>query len=367
MSLKLTVNKVRPQIREEATEWLVAFCEQEVDASGRESFDRWLRASPEHVRAYLQICAVWESTGLLADNTTTNIAPIVQRAPADDNVIALSAKEMPARISSGGSTSSQRPTVSPGRRRAIAACFLLACFIAGGMVWWQLTRAPMYETGAAEQRTVGLPDGSTVQLNARSRIELHFTTHERVVDLIEGQAMFSVARNPSRAFIVHSDIADVRAVGTRFDVYRKSSGTVVTVIEGKVATAVDHLPENSVRGQGSAARKPASSVVVSAGEQAVATSRAPIHPYRTNVFAATAWTEGKLMFDSAPLREVVAEFNRIGARRLIIEDAALLDLHVSGVFPATDPTSFVLFLRERFGVTVVETEEQVRITGAVRR
>jgi transmembrane sensor len=224
-------------------------------------------------------------------------------------------------------------------------------------VWWQLMRPPMYETGAAEQRTVRLPDGSTVQLNARSRIELHFTTHVRLVDLVEGQAMFSAARNAARPFIVRSGLADVRAIGTRFDVYRKSTGTVITVMEGKVAIGEGSLP---------AAKEPASAVLVSAGEQAVATSRTPMHAYRTNVFAATAWTEGKLMFDSVPLGEVVAEFNRVGSRRLTIEDGALLDLHVSGVFPAADSTQLVNFLRERFGVTVTEMDDDVRISGATR-
>jgi len=354
MVRKQTAEKVNAQVREQATEWLVAFCEREVDAAGRQSFDRWLRASPEHVRAYLQISALWESTGLLVESTKVDMEALVQRALSEHNVLSLSTKEMPSRTWSG--TSSPRPIVGPVWR-AIAACLLFACAIAGGITWWQLARSPMYGTGAAEQRTVRLPDGSTVQLNARSRIELHFTTHERAVDLIEGQAMFLAAKSPGRPFVVRSDVADIRAVGTRFDVYRKNSGTVVTVMEGKVAIGADNLP---------AAKGSVFPVLVSAGEQAVATSKPTVHAYRTNVIAATAWTEGKLMFDSAPLRDVVAEFNRVGSRRLTVEDASLLDLHVSGVFPATDSTHLVDFLRERFGVSVTETDGEVRISGALR-
>jgi len=139
------------------------------------------------------------------------------------------------------------------------------------------------------------------------------------------------------------------------------------VVEGQVAIEVDGLPNSSVRKQARAPTGPASSVLVSAGEQTVATLRAPIHAYRANVYAATAWTEGKLMFDSAPLREVVAEFNRVGLRRLSIEDDSLLDLHVSGVFPAADSAQLVRFLHERFGVAVTETDEEVRISGAVHK
>jgi transmembrane sensor len=349
-----TLYKVNPQVREQATEWLVAFCEREVDAPGRESFDRWLRASPEHVRAYLQIAALWESTGLLVESTKVDVEALIERALSEHNVLAHPAREMVSGISSG--LSSQRSN-APSAWRAVAASLLLVCAVAGGVVWWQLTRTPMYQTGAAEQRTVRLPDGSTVQLNARSRIELRFTTQERAVDLVEGEAMFSVAKNPSRAFVVRSGVIPVMAVGTRFDVYRKSSGTMVTVMEGKVAIGAHSLSESGGGG---------SPVLLSAGEQAVASSQPPIRAYRANVFAATAWTEGKLMFDSAPLRDVVAEFNRIGSRQLTIEDGSLLDLHVSGVFPATDSAQLVSFLRERFGVTVTETDNEVRIRGGVR-
>jgi transmembrane sensor len=355
MKRKPTVDRVNARAREKATEWLVAFCEREVDASGRESFDRWLRASPEHVRAYLQICALWESAGLLTESTKIDIEALAQEARSEHNVLSLSAREIPSRISSG--TNIRRSAILASWR-AIAASFLLLCAISGGMMWWQLKRTPIYETGAAEQRTVRLPDGSTVQLNARSRIELHFTTHERAVDLVEGQAMFSAARNPGRPFVVHSGVADVRAVGTRFDVYRKTNDTVVTVIEGKVAIGAESP---------AASKTSASPVLLSAGEQAVATSKRSISAYRTNVFAATAWTEGKLMFDSAPLREVVAEFNRVGSRRLSIQDASLLDLHVSGVFTAADSSQLVDFLRERFGVIVTETDKEVRISGAARK
>lgn len=355
MNRKQTADKVNPQVRERATEWLVAFCEKEVDASGRESFDRWLRASPEHVRAYLQISALWESTGLLVESAQIDVDTLVQRALRERNVLSLAGRERPPRASPG--TLSLRPSILPSWR-VMAACFLVACAIAVGIVWWQLMRTPVYETAAAEQRTVRLPDGSIVQLNARSRIELHYTKHERAVRLVEGEVMFSAARNPSRPFIVHSDIAHIRAVGTRFDVYRKSSGTVVTVMEGKVAIGVDSVP---------AGKEPTSPMLLSEGEQAVATSQTPLQAHRTNVLAAAAWTGGKLVFDAAPLRDVVAEFNRVGSRRLTIEDASLLDLHVSGVFPASDPMQLVDFLRERFGVGVSETDEEVRISGPRRK
>src|SRR5690606_26847429 len=86
-----------------------------------------------------------------------------------------------------------------------------------------------------EQRTVTLADGSVIELNARSRIKVRYADRERAIDLLQGQALFRVAKDPTKPFIVASGGTYVRAVGTQFDVYKKSVGTVVTVVEGRVA------------------------------------------------------------------------------------------------------------------------------------
>src|SRR5260221_5540279 len=103
-----------------------------------------------------------------------------------------------------------------------------------GMAVWQTECYPSYSTDVGERRSLTLDDGSTVDLNARSKVRIEFSKAERRVDLIEGQALFQVAKNMDRPFIVKSGEATVRAVGTQFDVDRKATGTTVTVLEGRV-------------------------------------------------------------------------------------------------------------------------------------
>ncbi len=102
-------------------------------------------------------------------------------------------------------------------------------------MWWQANRYPLYSTDIGERRSITLADGSTVDLNARSKLRIEFSSAERRVELLDGQALFQVAKDKQRPFIVHSGDATVRAVGTQFDVYRKDSGTTITVLEGRVA------------------------------------------------------------------------------------------------------------------------------------
>src|SRR4029077_9414852 len=115
------------------------------------------------------------------------------------------------------------------RRPFFAAAHAFAVVI-GGAVWWQAHRYPLYSTDIGERRSITLADGSTVDLNARSQLRVEFSKSERRVELLDGQALFQVAKDKQRPFIVHSGDATVRAVGTQFDVYRKDSGTTITVL-----------------------------------------------------------------------------------------------------------------------------------------
>lgn len=346
---------LHPVLREEASEWLVAFCEGQVDAAGRQAFDRWLRASPEHVRAYLRISALWESAVLLTKGHRVDADELVLRASAEHNVVAL------AQTEPGSDIGRSRVHVRTLRHVAVAACLVLFCALGvGALFWWW--PPPRYVTGPAEQRIVQLSDGSTIQLNAQSRVEIHFSAAERGIDLIEGQALFSVANHPARPFVVRSNGTQIRAVGTQFDVYRKRTGTTVTVVEGRVAIVGPSptlVSRPSTTGASSQASPP---VLVAAGEQAIVTSQEPARPSRANVAAATAWTRGELIFESAPLREVVEELNRASSRQLVIEDATLLNYHISGVFPYADPAGLEGFLKQRFGVVVEETDHEIHVS-----
>jgi transmembrane sensor len=308
------------RIRTEASEWFVAFRENEVDGAGRDAFAHWLQVSAEHVRAYLRISAVWQGADLLRH--------------------AVPAAIPSARARQWGS-----------RDWRVAACVVLGLVVAAA-TWWRVSQPQSYATAAAERRSILLPDGSSVELNAKSTIKIVFSAAERGVVLTEGQALFSVAKNTQRPFVVRLDDLRIRAVGTQFDVYRQTAEATVTVVEGQVEVINDPT---------AAGNSP--TLVVSAGEQAKLGPKSPRIAYKTNVAAATSWTQGTLTFDSTPLEQVIEEYNRTGSRRLVIQDQKLLEYHISGVFPAADPWSVIKLLQQRFAIVVEETPEAIRITA----
>lgn len=348
---------VNGQIFDEAAEWFVTLRENPADASVQDRFVAWLRISPEHVRAYLGILALWSDLPAVDSERKHDADTLFTMAKADINVVALD----PSVDQPVGHAILQRESAAgePGRNRrrtwprvmAAAACGLLVVIAA--LITLPLLRAPDYATGIGELRTLTLPDGSKVELNAQSRIRLRFTEHERAIELLAGQAMFQVVKDPQRVFMVRSGRTQVRAVGTRFDVYRKQSGTVVTVVEGRVAVAQEEVTSDPTL---------PSEILLAAGEQVtVAPLTVPL-PKPANVAAATAWTRGQLMFTSTPLSGVVEEFNRHNRKRLVIDDG-VEDFPITAVFATTDYDALVEFLKTQPDLAVRVDGDSIRVSS----
>jgi transmembrane sensor len=341
---------IRPDVLDEAAGWLVEFRAGNPDAAQCRAFDDWLRTSPEHVRAYLTLLPTWESAGQIDLHRIPSTALLIEWARG----VAENIVPHPRQARSTPSATLARREPHKGRRRiyAAAATGVLACGLAA--YWaYQHAQHPTYTTAVGEQRSLRLPDGSTVELNALSRAKVHFDESERRVDLLEGQALFRVARESGRPFIVRSGKTDIRALGTQFDVYRKATGTVVTVVEGKVAVQRESGDEPQTRN--------GSPLVLTAGEQLVVAPKVLARPTPANVKAATAWTQRRLIFSAAPLTEVASEFNRYNARHLVIESRELEHFRINGVFSSADPSALIGFLREQPGMAVTETEREIRI------
>jgi transmembrane sensor len=377
------------QIYEEACEWFIECRAGDLGAASRSELDRWLRKSPEHLSAYLEIAAIWsEGPSLDPSNKWDLDALISQAAEGPGNVVTLplaprssASPEItsigPGQVGVRALNTLQRRSASPRRWRVlpIAASVATLTLMAGAAVWFALSRVPVYLTTTGEQRSLALSDGSAIELNSRSKIKVRYSEHGRTVELLEGQALFHVAKDVARPFLVRSGEMSVRAVGTQFDVYKKSSGTVVTVVEGRVAvlsgsgepaTGTNDPVASVQRPPHAALHAPdpvglAGSIILVAGEQVVVSQRMVRKTQHPNVAGATAWTKRQLVFDSASLTEVAEEFNRYNERKLVIDPSVLGNLHISGVFSSTDPASLVRFLRQRPGSRIVETAAQIRI------
>jgi transmembrane sensor len=364
-------SKLNSQTYAEACEWFVACRSGPLDEPMRRELDRWLRKSPEHLSAYLELAAIWNEGPALDPRHRWDVDTLIAQAAEDhDNVVPLSgaATIAPATRS--------RSVASAWRVRWIGASIAVAGVALTAVLWLLLSGAPTYSTQIGEQRSILLTDGSTIELNSRSKVTVRYSQHERALELIEGQALFRVAKDRQRPFIVSSDGLRVRAVGTQFDVNKRRSGTIVTVVEGRVAILTDIATADLGRIDIESPALPLPStpevadheppqggdgIFLSAGEQVTVTQAAVQEVIHPNVNSAIAWRQRQLIFEAASLAAVAEEFNRYNQRQLVVVDPELYDFHISGVFSSTDPSSLLQFLRERAGVRVIETEAEIRL------
>jgi transmembrane sensor len=378
--------KLNDQAYQEACEWFVESRSGDLDDAGRRRFDLWARKSPEHLAAYLEIAAIWSEGSALDPDLKWDPKTLIAQAAADaTNVVPLTDRSRTADASTAMSNTlselapgtldvrQSRPGKSSPHWFRVAASIAAVGLIVGTTLWYQNFRMPIYATTFGEQRSITLTDGSVIDINSRSKIRIRYSAQERDVDLLEGQALFHVAKNPGRPFLVSTATTQVRAVGTEFDVYQKQSGTVISVVEGRVAvqlrspTASNEtadLPQVTAAHQDEAGARKSDSrpIFLAAGEQVLVTTTAMQRAAHPNIAIATSWTQRQLEFESASLSEVAEEFNRYNERQLVIEDPTLYDFHISGVFSSSDPGSLVRFLRERPGVQVTETASEIRVS-----
>jgi transmembrane sensor len=220
----------------------------------------------------------------------------------------------------------------------------VAVVIACAMLYFVQVSPNNFVTGIGERRVIQLDDGSTVTLNTRSHLRVRFTQTRRDVELIDGEALFSVAHDAGRPFLARAGNTLVEAVGTQFNIYRGTAGTQVSVVEGRVRILAN---QNS---------RP---LAVDAGEEALVGSEStPFDMERHPISAAElqrrlAWVNGELIFQGTSLATAVAEFNRYNRRRLEVSDPAIVQLVVGGRFQTVDPDDFIALLQDLFGVRAI--------------
>ena len=297
----------------EAAAWHVRLGVRNVSTATIEEFFTW-RSEPANAEAYRRVEKIWADAGKLVDDPEI----------ADALEAAMSRK-------AGAASSRGVPRTLLG----LAAVGAAAALAIGAWAWQQ--SRTVFATGVGEQRLVQLADGSSIRLDTASRIRVRFADDRRLVDLERGQALFTVAHDRDRPFIVDAGATQVTAVGTVFDVRRDGATVRVTLVSG----AVDVTPE----GEGRAVRR------MAAGEQTRVSSNG-LDTQAADVEAETSWTDGRIVFRDTPLRQAVSEVNRYLTAKIELDAASLDAVPVNGVFRTGDRDAFVSTASQAFGLEV---------------
>jgi transmembrane sensor len=314
-------------------------------------FVAWLKESPRNVRDFLLMLSLDGALEKLDAGRLHSIEALT--AKVDQCVTPLTLRPAPA-----AAARSRRL-----RWAALAAGVLVAAV--GALFWYAHPRFHDFETATGEQRTFELEDGSVVSLNTHSRVAVRLAAHAREVRLLRGEALFHVAHDPSRPFLVSTDDAVVQAVGTQFDVYRRDDGTVVAVLEGrvKVTTAA---PAPAASGSaaapvaGRSAPRAAAVRSLGASQEAQVSHEGSVSIREVNNVSDTvAWRERRLIFRDQTLEQIVGEFNRYRTHRIRLEGSGVSERVYTGVFDADDADSLLQVLAHDPALDVDRSGESI--------
>lgn len=292
----------------------------------------WLAADPQHEICLRKYQAAWD-----------RFAPLV-------DTIAPDSRFEPDPAARPGRRSRRLRWIIPALGMA-ASITLLLLFVSRERAPSVTPTAPFQLPALCEQRT--LPDGSVVELNRGARITVHFTEAERGVTLDQGEATFTVAKNPLRPFVVTAGAVGVRAVGTEFNVRFDPRMVEVLVTEGKVR--IENGAANTAGGEESTTLTAGQKMSFGGNPSSPPPQVATLTP--AQVDAHLAWRPKLLDFDDAPLSAIIAEFNRRNSVRLVITDSVIADRRMTATFRSDNLEGFVRLLEANIGVRALQSGE----------
>jgi transmembrane sensor len=333
------------EVEREASEWIARLNANDVSVEDRRRFEAWHAAHPLHARTYADLSDTWRQL--------TAAGPFVRAVS-----FANSMKD----------TASVRTPLGRSAFVAAAACVVLV----GALSWLYVAkRMPdtAYHTAIGEHASIALPDGSTLELNSNSAARVDYSKTARVIRLEQGEAFFTVTHDTHRPFWVVGGGSWVRAVGTEFDVYLRSTDVVVTVSEGAVKVGAADASVGDVPSDTTLARS--SAPIVTAGQQAnlrptvVATRKLS----STEIAHSVGWREGTLHFENRPLSEVIEELSRYTTLKIEVGDENVGNLPVGGTFQASPEGSEAMLemLQQGFGISVRREGDRAYIQASPAR
>jgi len=327
----MNTNKVIPlhtnTIDDEASIWLVRLDNGNLSEQAKKELKTWLIADKRHQVALKAMADIWNDM----DEVLININ--------DEN-------------------SSKNISLWPMLKPVLKPLMLAASISFLTLFIWSAIpfniQKNSYATLIGQQLDATFDDGSIIHLNTNSLIETEFSDEKRIIKLIKGEALFEVAHDPNRPFIVYAGDRLVQAIGTKFVVHLKSENIQVTVTEGKVkmSKVAFNTKLSDIKALNNTAIRQ-DDIFIEKGEEVIAEkNQAPklTHFKPENIKRELSWLDGKLIFDNEKLFDVIEEINRYIDIEIVVKDPSLHDIRISGRFDLGDSEALIEAIELSFNI-----------------
>jgi transmembrane sensor len=323
--------KTAHEIDQEAAEW-AARVDRGLSSDEQSDLDAWLAGDVRRVGAYGRMRAI---------------------ALRTERAAALGSAYRPADFA-------PRRSTRPSRRKLLLAGGAMAAGMAGAAVLgWTWYASGRFQTRKGQMRQVALADGSVVTLNTASLVSVDFSGRRREVRLLTGEALFDVAHDKARPFVVVAGMTEARAVGTSFSVLHLPGKAVqVLVREGVVEVTRTDEPTAAPM------RVNVNMCAISSAEtpRGAATALSVAAVPEEGVSRALAWRDGRIAFEGETLAAAAAEFARYSDIRIVVEDPALAREEIAGLYETDDPVGFARAVAASLRAQAEVSDGAVRIS-----
>lgn len=325
-------------IEAEAAAWIARLDRGRLSEEERAAVREWVGRSPEHYAIISRFADIWSDLDGLAE--------ILDEVQPDTSI---------REVRRG----SQLTIWFTSERVVVFASIIIAVVIGvlfndGGNFRavttpesaWQAS----YLTTIGEQQTVTLRDGSRVQLNTDTVIDIDFDDRHRKVRLVKGEALFEIIHNQSRPFLVYAGTNVIRVVGTSFVVKLIGEEIEVTIKEGRVELkSLDDDTQNRLKTELTIA-----SAVFDAGQTVKLNKEIQTlqEIVTEEIDRKLAWRDGLIIFSGEQLDQVVEEISRYTPVKIVITDPELNMLRIGGRFKIGETDAMLEVLETGFGVNV---------------
>jgi transmembrane sensor len=288
----------------------------------------WASRSPDHVSAFLEAWNLWRDVASVTAARRARIDRLAtELAQANPHVVWLDDAPVP----------SKRPLhlLLIQRKGALCGAALVVASLALGMAKFLREGPTVYETGDRRQSFV-MSDGTYLHLNSDTRVQTRFRGRFRDVDLLRGEALFDVERDPRRPFRVASGGFVAQSQDARFDLQLRDRTVSLLVIQGQLSLARREAETRMIpmrKGQ-----------LVRFDRDTTLNTVVPQSVDDFEISRQLGWT-GHLTLNGLPLREAIEAFNRNNRTKIQLGDPSAGAFHIGGTFNVIDPDGFVLALR----------------------
>ena len=352
------------RITEQAVAWYI---EQQEPLSERQrvAFLEWLRTSPRHVAEYFAVVRLHGDIKAAAALQKLTSEQLTEQARRDNPIVMFPHMEKVMR--------EERPS-PPARHSRLSRYVLAAAASAASiaMAWlgvahWRAIqlqhRATVFTkhySASQALQSLTLADGTLIQLDRNSSIDVHYDSHVRRIDVQSGHVLFDVGKDPARPMFVDVGGHVLQDIGTIFDVKRDSGGDTFTVISGRVRV-LDAQPSSA---QGNDSPLPGIPVADLTAGQQIAFDVSGSGTVRPVALAqATAWLPTDISFHHETIANVARRFNAYTTTPLEIDDQTIARQRISGVFHADNPQAFMAYLSTLPDVRIIHDADRVRVVA----